>query len=177
MFNYISTNLENIITCTIITLIIIIIYDLIKRKGKLHINIDKVKINIQNRDNWNDTTTINDTTKGIDLDIKLELYNHKSEYNSIRRIKVTKRNLFKNINIENFYLNITNTSKTISGSSTFEKLIYINLLPHETKLFNVKIKLTKEEFLNIKKNPLYITYKEGLLTKKIKINKYLRRKK
>ncbi|MBQ8891885.1 MAG: hypothetical protein IJ068_03365 [Bacilli bacterium] len=175
MFNYLTNNLELIITSFIISIVCIFIYHLITNNRKLHIYINKIKINIQNKDNWKESTNITTDTRGIDLDIGLELYNHKKDYNSIRRIKVVKRHILKYKNIENPYLNLKDNAKTISGSTTYEKLKYINLLPNETKLINVKIILNKEEFTTLKKEPLYIMYKEGLRTRKIKLNKYLRR--
>ena len=177
MFNYLTNNLEIIITSSLISIVIVLVYHFLLNIKKLHIYISQVKITFQNKDNWKDTNTITDETKGIDLNLSLELYNHKKDFNSIRRIKIVKRQLFKFKNIENPYLNLTNNSKSISGSTTYEKLKYINLLPNEVKLINVKIILTKDEFMSLKKFPLYISYKEGLKTKKIKLNKYLRRKK
>ena len=177
MLDYLINNMEFFVTSTIISIILILIYHLLTNNKKLHVHINKLKVNIKNKDNWKEANNVTLDTREIELDISLELYNHKKTYNSIRRIKVVKRHMLKYRNIENPYLNLTNNSKSISGSTTYEKLKYINLLPNETKLFNVKIKLNKEEFLSIKKYPLYITYKEGLKTKKIKLNKYLRRKK
>lgn len=178
MINYLNNNIENIILILIISIIVVIIYDLIKNKGKLYFNIIKFKINIQNKDTWStNIEEISDITKSIDLDFKLELYNHKNRYNSIYEIKATKKNKFKYENLENPYLNLSNTLKTMSGSTTFEKLKYMNFLPFEVKTFNIKIKINKDEFLNRKKSPLYITYKEGTKVKKIKLNKYLRKKK
>ena len=178
MQNFLNYNLDYIILTIIISTIIVIIYDLIKNKGKLYFNIIKPKVNIQNKDNWlNDLEEINENTKSIDLDFKLELYNHKNRYNSIYEILVVQKNKFKFKEINNPYLNLTNTIKSTSFATTFEKLKYMNFLPYEVKTFKIKIKITKDEFLNKKKNPLYITYKEGKKIHKIKLNKYLRKKK
>jgi len=178
MLNYLNNNIENIIMMIIISIITIIIYDLIKNKGKIIFNIIKYKLNIQNKDSWSSNIDeVSDTTKGIDLDLKIELYNHRSRYNSIYEMKVVKKHKFKYIELDNFYLNLSNTLKTLSGATTFEKLKYMNFLPYEVKTFKIKVKFTTEEFLNRKKYPLYITYKEGKKLKKIKLNKYLRKNK
>ena len=170
-------NIEIIITMTSIFLIAII-YDIIKNKGKIYFNILKTKINIQNKDNWsNDTIEIQENTKYIELSFLLQLYNHKKTNNCLYNINIYKKNKLKKILIENSYINLLDTVKSISGSNTYEKLKYINFLPYEIKEYMVKIKFTKEEFLNIKKYPIYIIYKTGKQTKKIKLNKYLRKKK
>ena len=175
MQDFLYSNLELIITNIIISIIIILIYDLFKNKGRLYFNIFKFKVTILNKDSWNTTNIIDDTTKEINLDFKLELYNHKNRYNSIYEIRVCKHKLFKYYELNNSNLNLTNTLKTISGSKTYEKLKYMNFLPYEVKTFNVKVILTKDEYLNIKKYPLYITYKEGKKLKKIKLKKYIKR--
>ena len=76
--------------------------------------------------------------------------------------------------IENHYLNLIDTMKSMSGTTTYEKFKYTNLLPYEVKEFNIKIKLTKEEFNNITKEPIYIMYKSKKRNKKIKINKFIK---
>lgn len=178
MLDYLNNNIENIIVAFVISILVTIIYNLIKNKGKLYFNIIKFKINIQNKDSWStNIEEISDTTKLIDLDFKLELYNHKNRYNSIYEIKAVKKIKLKYQELDNPYLNLSNTLKTLSGSTIFEKLKYMNFLPFEVKTFKIKIKLTKDEFLKFKKNPLYIIYKEGTKLKKIKLNKYLRKKK
>ena len=154
MFNYLSSNLEFIITSFIISLLVILIYDLVKKIGKVHLHVNKLKVNVQNKNNWKEENIINDDTRGVDLDIQLELYNHKNNNNSIRRIKIVKRHFLKFKNIENSNLNLTDTLKTVSGATTYEKLKYINLLANETKVMNVKVKLEPEEFTNLKKNPI-----------------------
>ncbi|MBR3661288.1 MAG: hypothetical protein IKN63_05275 [Bacilli bacterium] len=175
MLEFLYKNLEIIITNAVISLIMILIYNIIKNKGKLYFNILKLKVNIQSKDNWSTSNTIDDTTKEVNLDFKLELYNHNNRYNSIYEIKVIKKKLFKFIEINNSYLNLTNTLKTLSGSKTYEKLKYMNFLPYEVKTFNIKIILTKDEFITIKKLPLYIIYKEGKKLHKVKLSKYIKK--
>ena len=63
--------------------------------------------------------------------------------------------------------------KTASGSTTYEKIKYLNILPFEVKEIHLKIKLTKEEYLNLKKYPIYLKYKNKKRTKKLKLNKYI----
>ena len=171
--NYFSNDLEIILTIIIINIITLFIYHLIINKGKLYFNILRMKINIQNKDSWSEeNNNINDKTKGIELDFKLQLYNHKKYYTSIYNIIIKK----KKENIENSSLNLIDTGKSVLGSTNYEKLKYATLLPYEIREFNVKIKLTKEEFLNIKKEPIYIYYKTGIRNKKVKLNKYLNNK-
>ena len=180
MFNYFNNNLEIIIISTIISIFVITIYDIIKNHGKLYLNILKIKVNIQNKDNWSlETNQINDNTKYVDIDFTLQLYNHKRTYNSIYNIDLykKKRHHFKYENLENNSLNLSNTIKSMSGSNTYEKLKYVTLLPYEVKEYAIKIKLTKDEFKDLHNKPIYITYKNGKRKKKINLNKYLRRKK
>ena len=176
MINYLNTH-QNLIFQAFLTIIIILIYDLIKNYRKLFINIINLKINIQNKDNWKNDNIISDNTKEIDIDFILEIYNHKNTYTSVYNFKVIKKNKFKFKSIQNNNLNLNNTAKSLSGSIAFDKLKYITLLPYEIKTYNIKIKLTKDEYLSIKKNPIYIFYKKGLKKQKIKLNKYLRKKK
>ena len=175
MLEFLYSNLEIIITNLVISLIMILIYHAIRNKGKLYFNILKFKVNIQNKDNWSSTNIVDDTTREINLDFKLELYNHNNRYNSIYEIRVFKKNLFKFIEIDNPYLNLTNTLKTLSGSRSYEKLKYMNFLPYEVKTFNIKIILTKDEFISIKKSPLYIAYKEGKKVRKVKLTKFIKK--
>lgn len=177
MFNNL-TDLEIILGIISIVFLIIIIINFIKNHGKLYFNIVKTKLNIQNKDNWsNEDTEINNNTKAIELDFLLQLYNHKKTNNCIYNFNIVKKIKSKKVLIENPYLLLIDTIKSISGSNTYEKLKYINFIPYEIKEYNIKIKLTKDEYLNIKNNPIYITYKVGKKNKKIKINKYLIRKK
>ena len=134
--NYFSNDLETIIAIIIINLLTLFIYHLIINKGKLYFNILRMKINIQNKDSWSEeTNNINDKTKGIELDFKLQLYNHKKYYTSIYNIIVKK----KKENIENPYLNLIDTGKSVLGSTNYEKLKYATLLPFEIREFNIKI--------------------------------------
>ena len=175
--NYFSNDLEIIITIIVINIIMLFIYHLIINKGKLYFNIVKPKLNIQNKNTWSDENNkISDNTKGIDLDFKLQLDNHKNYYTSIYNILVVKKNRFKFKEIDNQYLNLIDTVKMVTGAIHYEKLRYATLLPFEIREFQVKIKLTKEEIDNIKKHPIYILYKDGKRNKKIKLNKYLKNK-
>lgn len=177
MLNFYSSDLEVLITIILISILIVIIYDQIKTKGKLYLNIFKMKINIINKNNWNEITnkTSNDT-KYIELDFILHIFNNKNNYNSIYNLSIFKKNKFKYQLINNHYLNLTDTMKSLSGTNTYEKLKYVNLLPFEVKEYRIKIKLDKEEFDNIKKYPIYIKYKTKNKSKKIKLNKYLKNK-
>ena len=177
MLNFYSSDLEILLTIILISILIVFIYDLIKARGKLYLSIFKMKINVINKNNWNEITnkTSNDT-KYIELDFILQIFNNKNNYNSIYNLNIYKKNKFKYQLINNHYLNLTDTMKSLSGTTTFEKLKYVNLLPFEVKEYRLKIKLDKEEFDNIKKYPIYIKYKTKNRLKKIKINKYLKNK-
>lgn len=168
------TDLEIILGSIIILLFFIIIILLFKNYGKLYFNILKVKLNIQNKDNWsNDTIEITDKTKTIEIDFTMQLYNHKKTNNCLYNISLVNK---KNKPIRNAHLNMTDTVKSITGSNTYEKLKYINLMPYEIKEIPVKLILTKDEFTNIDKDPLYITYKVMKKKKKINLKKILRKK-
>ncbi|MBQ8472694.1 MAG: hypothetical protein IJ501_04255 [Bacilli bacterium] len=175
MLNFYSSDLEVLITIILISILTVIIYDLIKTKGKLYLSIYKMKINVINKNNWNELTnkTGNDT-KHVELDFIFQIFNNKNNYNSVYNLSVLKKNKFKYQLINNHYLNLTDTMKSISGTNTYEKLKYVNLLPFEVKEYRIKIKLDKEEFDNIKKYPIYIKYKTKNRFKKIKLNKYLK---
>ena len=176
MYNFFSSDLEIILTMIIISLLIIIIYDLIRNKGKFYFNILRPKVAIQNKNTWSsENSKISDKTKGIDLDFKLQLYNHSKHYSSIYNIEVNKKKGLKKYPITNIYLNLIDTAKMVTGAINFEKLKYATLLPFEIREFSVKIKLTKEEFDNKKKEPIYIFYKIGRKNKKIKLNKYFKK--
>ena len=170
-------NLIIIITNLILTIILIALYDLRKNKHQLFLKINNLKINIINKDNWkSESNILTDTTKEINIDFIITIYNNINNYNNISNIKLYKRKKFKYKLLNNYNLNISDISKSISGFKTYEKLKYVYLLPLELKEFNVTIKLTKEEYLNQKKEPIYIMYNERLKMKKINISKYLRKK-
>ena len=180
MVNFISNNLEMIFLNVIIEVILILIYDLIRNKGKFYFNLLKVKVNVQNKDSWTKTDKkVTSDTKGIDIDFKAQLYNHRKRYSSIYNIRVCKKRRygFKLTEIDTPYLNLSETMKSASGATTYEKLKYATLLPFEIREFNIKIKLTKEEFKELHQKPIYICYKDGRIRKKIRLNTYLRRKK
>lgn len=174
MFNFYSNDLEIVLTICLVSIFTIIIYDFIKFHGKLYLNILKMKVHIINKNNWNEEKEISNDTKFIELDFTLQVINNKNNYNSIYNLSVWKKKKFKKEFIENHNLNLTNTMKSISGTTSYEKLKYINLFPFEVKEFKLKIRLTKEEYENIKKSPIYIKYKTKNKTKKIKLKKYLK---
>ncbi len=168
IYKFYSNDLEILLSIIIISLLFIIIYDKVKNKGKLEIFILKLKANILNKDSWQ-SQDINKDTKGVELDFILRLCNNKNNYNSLYDFNIIKKDKV----IENNYLYLADTIKSISGASSYEKLKIINFLPYEVKEYHLKIKLTKEEISNLKKNPLIIKYKIRGKTKKIKLNKYL----
>ena len=176
--NFFSNDVEIVLTMTFISVLVVFLYNLIKNIGSLHLNILNIKVTIQNKNTWNEEANeINENTKGIDIDFILDIYNNRNNYNSISEINVYKKQNLKFYLIENNNLNLNDTVKSVSGSSVYEKLKYASFHPYELKEFNIKIKLTKEEFLSIEKEPIYIIYKERLQTKKILLNDYLKRKK
>ena len=173
--NFFNNDVEIIIVMVIISLLLILIYDLIKNHGKFYLNILRPKVSVQNKNAWSGTTKINDDTKGVDFDFKLQLYNHKKYYTSIYNIEVKNKKKSKLTLIENPYLNLVNTAKMVTGAVNYEKIRYATLLPFEIREFQIKVKITKEEIDNIKKQPIYLIYKVGRKTKKIKLNKYLQK--
>ena len=175
-----TLNIEVVVILNVvISLLFIILYDCFKKIGKVYLQIFKMKISIIGQNNgWNDSSkVIDENTKYIELDFIFQIYNHKNQYHSIYNIDILQKKKSKYILLDNHYLNLAETMKSISGTKTYEKLKYINLLPYEVKEFHVKIKLEKDEFLNYKKEPIYISYKEKRKTKRIKLNKYLDKKK
>ena len=176
--NYFHNDLDITIGLVVINLLIILIYDLIRNHGKFYLNILRPKVSVQNKNSWSEEKyNINKDTKGIDFDFKLQLYNHKKYYTSIYNIEVNRKNKRKLIQLENPYLNLVDTAKMVTGAVNYEKFRYATLLPFEIREFQIKIKLTKEEIDNLKKQPIYLIYKVGRKTKKIKLNKYLKEKK
>lgn len=175
--NYFNNDLDITIAIIVISLLLIIIYDLIRNHGKFYLNILRPKTTVQNKNAWSGTTNINEDTKGIDFDFKLQLYNHKKYYTSIYNMEIKRKNKRKLIQLDNPYLNLVDTAKMVTGAVNYEKFRYATLLPFEIREFQVKIKINKEEIDNIKKQPIYLIYKVGRKTKKIKLNKYLKEKK
>lgn len=174
MLNYYN-NLVVILINILVSIIIILIYDFIKNQGKLYLNIYKMKVNVLNKNNWQDENNkTNEFTKSVELNFILQIFNNKNNYNSVYNFDVYKKKKLKLELIENHYLNLIDTMKSMSGTTTYEKFKYTNLLPYEVKEFNIKIKLTKEEFNNITKEPIYIMYKSKKRNKKIKINKFIK---
>ncbi len=169
IYKFYSNDLEILLSIIIISLLFIIIYDKFKNKGKLELFILKLKANILNKDNWQTHEKVNKDIKGVELDFILRICNNKNSYNSLYDFNIIKGNK----EIDNNYLYLTDTMKSISGASLYEKLKIINLLPYEVKEEHLKIKLTKEEISNLKKKPLIIKYKVRGKTKKLKLNKYL----
>ena len=176
--NYFHNDLDITIGIVIINLLILLIYDLIRNHGKFYLNILRPKLSVQNKNAWSEEKyNINKDTKGVDFDFKLQLYNHKKYYTSIYNIEIKRKYKRKLIPLENQYLNLVDTAKMVTGAVNYEKFRYATLLPFEIREFQVKIKITKDEIDTIKKQPIYLIYKIGKKTKKIKLNKYLKEKK
>ena len=175
MLNFFDNDLEIVLTIILVPFFMLLIYDKIKNHGKLYLNIFKMKINIINKNTaWLDTNNnIDENTKYIDLDFILQVYNNKNTNNSIYNLDVYKKDKRKLILSEYHNLNLVDSMKTASGSTTYEKIKYLNILPFEVKEIHLKIKLTKEEYLNLKKCPIYLRYKNKRRTKKLKLNKYI----
>ncbi len=176
MENFFSNDLEIILTIILTTFFMIFFYDKFRNHGKLYLNIFKMKIDIINSNtNWLDTNKkLDNNTKYVDINFNLQLYNHKNTNNSIYNLNVLKKVKRKYQLTEYHNLNLTDSCKTISGSTSYEKIKYINILPYEVKEYRLKIKLTKEEYLNLKHQPLYIQYKNHRKTRLLKLNKYLK---
>ena len=179
MFNFYSNDLEIVLSIILITILVsifsIIIYDFIKSRGKLEISILKMKIDILNKDNWqSEDNKLKKETKALELDFIFQVCNNKNNYNNIHDLNVVIKRKSKYLEIENNSLNLADTMKTLSGATAYQKLRYINLLPFEVKEEHLKIKLTKNEVQNMKKNPIYIVFKNKKKKVKIKLNNYLK---
>lgn len=72
-------------------------------------------------------------------------------------------------------LNLVDSMKMVSGSTTYEKIKYLNLVSFEVKEIHLKVKLSKEEYLNMKKEPIYLVYRNKKRKKKLKLSKYIKR--
>ena len=165
-----NSNLQIILLTFSFSIILNIIYNLIKNRGKVFLNISKIKVNILNKDSWSQSDTISDNTKSIEISFLLQLYNHKKNANSIYDLVIKMKDEKKKYQeIQNCSLNILDTMKSVSGTKTYEKLHYVNLQPFEIKEYNIVIILTKEEFIELKTNSLYIMYKNGRKKRKKKI--------
>ena len=75
---------------------------------------------------------------------------NKNTNNSIYNLDIYKKDKRKLILSEYHNLNLVDSMKTASGSTTYEKIKYLNILPFEVKEIHLKVKLTKEEYLNLK---------------------------
>lgn len=175
IYKFYSNDLEIFLSIVLIPLFMILIYNFIKSHGKLYVNIFKMKTTFVNKNNWQENNNeFSNNTKWIELDFILQLYNHKNNFNSIYNIDVYVKRRLKYRLIENHYLNLTDTVKSVSGTNTYEKLQYVNFYPLEIKEFKIKVKLNNEEFKNIKKCPIVIIYRNGRKKKKIKLKKFLK---
>lgn len=175
MLNFYSNDLEVVVSIVVVSILVVLIYDFIKSHGKLILNVYKMKVNIINKSNWKESDNkISSDTKFVELDFIFQIFNNKNNYNSIYNLNICQKKKFKYELIENHYLNLTDTMKSMSGTTTYEKLKYVNLLPFEVKEYRLKIKLTKEEYENISKYPIYIKYQTRRKKKIFKLNKYLK---
>ena len=178
VYKFYSNDLEILLSIIFVSLFINFIYNLLKNYGKLHLNLFKTKINIINKNNWNENKyNITNDTKFIEFDFIFQICNNKNTHNNIYNLDVYKRKKLKYLLLENHYLNLADTMKSVTGSTSYEKLKYVNLIPYEIKEYRLRIKLTKEEFENIKKEPIYIKYKNRNKNKKLKLNKFIKKSK
>ena len=74
MLNYYN-NLVVILINILVSIIIILIYDFIKNQGKLYLNIYKMKVNVLNKNNWQDENNkTNEFTKSVELNFILQIF-------------------------------------------------------------------------------------------------------
>lgn len=177
MTNFFDSDFEIILTIILVPFFMILIYDKLKNLGKLYLNIFKMKINIINKNTaWLDSNNnIDDTTKYIELDFILQVFNNKNTNNSIYNLDIYKKQKRKLVLSEYHNLNLVDSMKMVSGSTTYEKFKYLNLVSFEVKEVHLKVKLSKEEYLNMKKEPIYLVYRNKKRKKKLKLNKYIKR--
>ena len=92
MTNFFDSDFEIILTIILVPFFMILIYDKLKNLGKLYLNIFKMKINIINKNTaWLDSNNnIDDTTKYIELDFILQVFNNKNTNNSIYNLDIYK---------------------------------------------------------------------------------------
>ena len=142
IYKFYSNDLEIFLSIVLISLFMILIYNFIKSHGKLHVNIFKMKTTFVKKNNWQENNNnFSEDIKWIELDFILQLYNHKNNFNSIYNIDVYAKRKLKYQLIENHYLNLTDTMKSVSGTNSYEKLQYVNFYPLEIKEFKIKVKL------------------------------------
>lgn len=177
MTNFFDSDFEIILTIILVPFFMILIYDKFKNLGKLYLNIFKMKINIINKNTaWLDSNNnIDDNTKYIELDFILQVFNNKNTNNSIYNLDIYKKKKRKMVLIEYHNLNLVDSMKMVSGSTTYEKIKYLNLVSFEVKEIHLKVKLSKEEYLNMKKEPIYLVYRNKKRKKKLKLSKYIKR--
>lgn len=177
MTNFFDSDFEIILTIILVPFFMILIYDKFKNLGKLYLNIFKMKINIINKNTaWLDSNNnIDDNTKYIELDFILQVFNNKNTNNSIYNLDIYKKKKRKMVLSEYHNLNLVDSMKMVSGSATYEKIKYLNLISFEVKEIHLKVKLSKEEYLNMKKEPIYLVYRNKKRKKKLKLSKYIKR--
>ena len=175
MITIFNNDFEILISIILISIFTIFCYSKLRKHGKIYLNIFKMKINIINKNsNWNEINKeISENTKYIELDFILQIYNNSNSNNNIYNLDIYKKKKNKFILVENHNLNLADSMKTITGSTTYEKIKFINLMPYEVKEYRIKVKLTKEEYKALIKEPIYLKYKNKRKSKKLKLNKFL----
>ncbi len=113
------------------------------KEFKIYFNIEKMYDDngdiINKNTAWLDTNNnIDENTKYIDLDFILQVFNNKNTNNSIYNLDIYKKDKRKLILSEYHNLNLVDSMKTASGSTTYEKIKYLNILPFEVKEIHLK---------------------------------------
>ena len=169
---YFNVNYYDIGLIALISLIISIIVSIIynRKRDKKTIYMDFINTNNifynKGKNGYIDKDKVfGENTKYVECHFLLSFYNNTNRSFICHSINVVSIKHGKIKKLEEGSININGTEKSVAGVSTYDKLQKIKILPYDGENYDVNIRLSKEEYLNIKH--VYLSYRG----KKNKINR------
>ena len=140
------------------SILVVLIYNVIKNKKRLYINFANTN-NIYYGKGKNGylekDKKINDKTTYVEINYILSISNNDSKPYTFRNIIVTSKRNRKN-KLEEGSLNLNGTSKSVAGVTSYDKLKHLVIKSYECIDHDVNIRMSKEEFLKFRS--VYLSY-------------------
>lgn len=148
-----------IIAISIISsLLVIVIYNLIRNKKKLYIdffNTSNIYYGKGKNGYLEKERKITDKTTYVEVNYIFSIANNANKPYTFRNIVVTSKKKRKN-KLEEGSLNLNGTSKSVAGVTSYDKLKHLVIKPYECIDYDVNIRLSKDEYNKYKS--VYLSY-------------------
>jgi len=163
-----------VVISIISSILVIIVYSVIKNKKRIYINFASISSIYYGKDKngyIEKDKKITEKTTYVECNYILSISNNSNKPYTFRNIIVTSKKERK-YRLEEGSLNLNGTSKSVAGVTSYDKLKHLVIKPYECIDYDVNIRMSKEEFIKFKNVYLsYIGFKNKVKYIKIKIKK------